>query len=183
VDLTDYLEGAEIAADLVNTRGSVSGREYLADTETLRRFMVERGLPVGRRPTRRDLEQVRALRTRLRAVFEAPDEAATAQLLNEHMSDADVAPRLSPARAGDWRMQFLPRNASVANELIALSAVGLAALVAHYGRRRLGICAADRCRDVFVDTSRNRSRRYCDETCSTRTNVAAFRARHASHRR
>jgi hypothetical protein len=30
---------------------------------------------------------------------------------------------------------------------------------------------------VFIDTSTNRSRRYCSDRCATRANVAAYRAR------
>ena len=33
------------------------------------------------------------------------------------------------------------------------------------------------CEHVYVDTSPNRSRRYCSERCSSRANVAAYRAR------
>ena len=42
---------------------------------------------------------------------------------------------------------------------------------------RLKICAAADCANVFVDESRNRSRRWCSERCSGRVNVAAFRSR------
>ena len=42
---------------------------------------------------------------------------------------------------------------------------------------RLKICAAVDCANVFVDESRNRSRRWCSERCSGRVNVAAFRSR------
>nr|WP_264674235.1 CGNR zinc finger domain-containing protein [Nocardioides lijunqiniae] len=45
------------------------------------------------------------------------------------------------------------------------------------GPSRLGVCEAAPCDHVFVDTSPNRSRRYCSERCSSRANVAAYRAR------
>ena len=34
--------------------------------------------------------------------------------------------------------------------------------------------------DLFVDLSKNRSRRYCDRGCGNRANVAAYRARKAA---
>ena len=34
-----------------------------------------------------------------------------------------------------------------------------------------------RCTNVYVDTSPNQSRRYCSDRCSSRANVAAYRAR------
>jgi len=43
--------------------------------------------------------------------------------------------------------------------------------------RRVRLCGAKDCDDVLVDLSKNRSRLYCSATCSSRVNVAAFRAR------
>ena len=57
------------------------------------------------------------------------------------------------------------------------SLMGLANLVCDLGATRLGICSEARCDNVFVDTSPNQSRRYCSDRCSSRANVAAFRAR------
>ena len=42
---------------------------------------------------------------------------------------------------------------------------------------RFGICVAANCDRVFVDTSKNASRRFCSLVCQNRTKVAAFRAR------
>ncbi|MFL6145504.1 MAG: CGNR zinc finger domain-containing protein [Labedaea sp.] len=41
-------------------------------------------------------------------------------------------------------------------------------------------CQAANCRNFFVDQSRNRTRRYCSNTCASRTTVAAHRARQSS---
>jgi len=43
---------------------------------------------------------------------------------------------------------------------------------------RVGVCAADTCQWLFIDESRNRSRRWCDMSdCGTREKVRRFRAR------
>jgi predicted RNA-binding Zn ribbon-like protein len=42
------------------------------------------------------------------------------------------------------------------------------------------MCAADDCDNVHVDLSKNRSRRFCGTLCANRTNVAAYRTRHAA---
>ena len=42
---------------------------------------------------------------------------------------------------------------------------------------RIGVCSAEGCDNVYVDTSRNASRRYCSNTCASRSTVAAYRAR------
>ena len=52
----------------------------------------------------------------------------------------------------------------------------LEAIRAH-GWDRFGICDALPCRCVFVDRSRNRSRRYCCDLCADRATQAAARAR------
>ncbi len=41
----------------------------------------------------------------------------------------------------------------------------------------LGRCNAEDCVRFFVDQSRNRTRRFCGNTCASRTTVAAYRAR------
>lgn len=55
--------------------------------------------------------------------------------------------------------------------------MGMAIVVCDLGPDRFGSCQAAKCANVFVDTSPNRSRRYCSDRCSSRANVAAFRAR------
>jgi predicted RNA-binding Zn ribbon-like protein len=42
---------------------------------------------------------------------------------------------------------------------------------------RLGVCSAERCDRVYVDTSRNGSRRFCSTACQNRVKAAAFRAK------
>jgi predicted RNA-binding Zn ribbon-like protein len=42
---------------------------------------------------------------------------------------------------------------------------------------RLGVCAAPACDRVFVDVSRNGTKRFCTEACQSRVKAAAHRAR------
>jgi predicted RNA-binding Zn ribbon-like protein len=74
-------------------------------------------------------------------------------------------------------MHVADRQSSVSELLIAESLMGLSTLVCDLGATRLGVCDASSCTNVFVDTSPNRSRRYCSDRCSSRENVAAYRAR------
>jgi len=46
-------------------------------------------------------------------------------------------------------------------------------------RDRLGVCTAPHCDRVYVDTSRNGSRRFCSTACQNRGKAAAFHERHA----
>jgi predicted RNA-binding Zn ribbon-like protein len=56
--------------------------------------------------------------------------------------------------------------------------MALANVIATGERERLRHCEAPDCRQILVDLSRNRSKRYCDaRTCGNRLHVAAYRER------
>jgi predicted RNA-binding Zn ribbon-like protein len=176
MDFASYTDwSVKTAADLVNSLGSVTGREYLAEPQDLRQFLKEHGL-AATTITQRDLDEVREVRDRLRSVWETKSERQRARLLNRLLAEAGTLPQVTD-HGGDWHLHYSPMEAPIAQRLAATAAMGLAVVVSDYGHDRLGICSADTCRDVYVDTSRNRSRRYCDETCASRMNVAAYRAR------
>ena len=97
--------------------------------------------------------------------------------LNALMSRHPITPRISDHDEHQLHLHVATDNASVAELLVSESLLGLATLVCDLGADRLGVCSAPPCQHVFVDTSPNRSRRYCSERCSSRANVAAYRAR------
>lgn len=170
-------EGATLAADLVNTLGSVSGNDYMPDTGSFREFLEEHGFE-GERPTESDLTAIRKLRKRLKDAFFAEDEAGTVEVLNSLLQKSKARPRMT-GHDGHWHWHYVDPDAPLTDRVTVVSAMGLATLLAEMGPERLGICHADDCAAVFVDVSKNRSRRYCDDTCSTRVNVAAHRSRKA----
>ena len=69
------------------------------------------------------------------------------------------------------------QRGTIAGLFVGESLLGLANLICDLGPTRLGVCAASPCTNVYVDTSPNQSRRYCSDRCSSRANVAAYRAR------
>ena len=166
-----------VAVNLVNTVGWPSGNEYLADEDDLRGFLEAHDLPQPRRVTPGDLEALRELRPRLRKVFEAGSIQDAAATLNGLLEEVEARPQLVETEDG-WDVRFVPGSSSVRSQVQAAAAIGLMHVVQAHGLARFGICNDANCRDVFVDVSRNRSRRYCNSICSTRTNVAAYRARH-----
>ncbi|MGH3442108.1 MAG: CGNR zinc finger domain-containing protein [Nitriliruptorales bacterium] len=169
-------ESVGAAVDLVNSLGSISGRDKLDSPDAARRFLSEHGLPAPADLDERDVDELRALRERTRVVFEAGDAQSRAQLLNELLADALATPQLTD-HDGHWHVHYAPADSSPATVVAAAAAMGLATVIAEAGHQRLGLCAADDCADVFIDASKNRSRRYCGDSCSSRTNVAAYRAR------
>lgn len=166
----DFLRYAEAAAALLNADLAEVGDlvAYLEDREHLRD-----------RATDRDCMLLRKFQRELRPVFEAgaaEDTTGVVERLNDLMGRHPITPRIS-GHDGELHLHVATDNASVAELLVGESLLGLATLVCDLGPNRLGVCAAPPCTDVFVDTSPNQSRRYCTERCSSRANVAAFRAR------
>lgn len=166
----------QAAADLVNTRGHPSGRELMGTPELAREFLAAHDFSGVENVSADDLAELHAARGRLEEVFYAPDEGSATGLVNDLLERYEVRPHLTD-HDGRWHFHYAPEEATLGRRVAADVVMGLAALIAEFGFERLGVCAADGCGDVFVDTSRNRSRRYCNEGCSSRTNVAAFRAR------
>ncbi len=163
--------------NLVNSQGSVTGREYLVTPDDVRELLDAQGLEGYGDVAESDLDPLRALRPELRAIFEAPSEKEAAAGINALLARSGAAPQMTD-HDGRWHLHYAADDAPLADRVAAVAAMGLATVVVRWGWERLGVCRADDCADVFVDTSRNKSRRYCDPSCSTRMNVAAFRARH-----
>jgi predicted RNA-binding Zn ribbon-like protein len=170
-------ESVALAVDLVNSMGSVSGKEYLETPDDVRRLLDKHGIPSPRTIRPDDIAEIHDVRARLRALFHASDDDESIRLVNSLLHDAGAVPQVTN-HDGRWHLHYVPDAAPIARRVAAAAAMGIAGVICEFGRDRLGICSASNCADVFVDTSRNRSRRYCDDTCSTRMNVAAFRARH-----
>jgi predicted RNA-binding Zn ribbon-like protein len=169
-----------MAVDLANTFDIVAGEEKLVTPEDLEAFLADHGADEWCRPnwavSEADLHEVRALRARLRQVFWAADRETAAMIINEILDDVEAVPRVSLHGEGP-HLHFEPVDGSPARWLGAVTAMGLSVALIEGGFERLGICESSSCDDVFVDTSRNRSRRHCSDTCTTRENVAAYRAR------
>ncbi|MDQ3981643.1 MAG: CGNR zinc finger domain-containing protein [Actinomycetota bacterium] len=178
MDFDHYTDpGVGVAVNLVNSLGSTSGYEKLRTPADLRELLDAQGLEGYGPVDEADLEPLRALRPRLRAIFEAPTDGEAAARINELLAESGAAPQMTD-HDGKWHLHYAADDAPLVDRIAAAAAMGIATVILHWGWERLGVCDAADCADVFVDTSRNRSRRYCDASCSTRTNVAAFRARH-----
>jgi hypothetical protein len=167
----DFIRYAEASAGLLNAEitdvdalaGHLAGREWLRD-----------------QCSDRDCMMLRRFQRELRPVFEASGAGDTRGVidgLNELMVRYPITPRLSEHDGADLHLHAASRSASVAELLVGESLLGLATLVCDLGPTRLGVCSATPCTNVYVDTSPNQSRRYCSDRCSSRANVAAYRAR------
>ena len=172
----DFVRYAERAAELVNGD--------LDDADGLLAVLHDRAW-LHADVSERDATALRRFCKELRSVFEASDagdEGAVVEQLNALLAKHPVTPYIaghdSTGPVGTrWHMHVADQQSSVSELLIAESLMGLSTLVCDLGATRLGVCHASSCANVFVDTSPNQSRRYCSDRCSSRENVAAYRAR------
>jgi predicted RNA-binding Zn ribbon-like protein len=168
----DFDAYAKTAVDLVNTRLDTLD-ELCATFGEDRSWMRDE-------VTDKDLAALRRAQRKLREVFEAGasgrDSIAVGEL-NTLLEAYPIQPRISGHEADDWHMHVTSRGASVSAEFLAGAAWGLAVWLCEFGSARFGVCADERCGNVYLDTSSNNCRRFCSERCATRSHVAAHRAR------
>jgi predicted RNA-binding Zn ribbon-like protein len=189
VELSSYVD---LAVRLVNTAGRRraagsprTGTGATAPGDRLQTVADLRALLLDEHHWRRiaseaDVEPLRALRAELRTVFEdaaVGEESAAVRRINVLLDSIQITPRLTGHDGAAWHLHFA-EGAQRASEGFASAAVlGVAFYVGEFGFSRLGTCQSSSCQNVFIDTSSNRSRRYCSDRCATRANVAAYRAR------
>ncbi|MEU9298160.1 CGNR zinc finger domain-containing protein [Streptomyces sp. NPDC012693] len=176
---------SDYAVRLVNTEEPARNKDALTSVEVIRELFGP-ATQMARRATDSDVTRFRAVRARLRAVFTAADEGdhtGAVDLLNSLLLEFPVSPQISGHDTLDedgrprWHMHLADHPSNATAGYAAIAAMGLAFHLTEFGADRLGLCQAPPCRNAYLDTSTNRSRRYCSDRCATRANVAAYRAR------
>jgi predicted RNA-binding Zn ribbon-like protein len=119
---------------------------------------------------------IRAWTGRLRPVFEAAP-AAKAALADGLLVTARCRPRLVSHHGLAPHLHYAALDAGLPARVRALTASGLAHLIADGAGHRLGCCLRDDCGVVFVDVSRGGGRRFCSVRCANAVNVRRHRAR------
>lgn len=176
----------EAAVGLVNelTPGESRSRPYPAPTDAERTVVITRVLTPrsGDRPRIGHGDAVELVRVahRLRDVFvavDADDLAGAAGAVNHLMADYGTHPQLDHDPVDGWHVHFHGADDSVVVGWTAGCSAALALAIGGDLAGRLGVCAAERCDRVLVDTSRNGSKRFCSTACQNRAKAATFRSR------
>jgi predicted RNA-binding Zn ribbon-like protein len=193
--------GGHAALDFVNSLDDRFGAggpvERLADYGALLRFAEQSHLLDARRARRlaqlapgaaeRALRSARELREALAAALYSrldgrPAPPAALRTLERHFHRAGRHRQLrwqrGAARGGalSWDWGRFAGRAELPVWLLAQSA---AALMMSETMERVRACGADTCRWLFLDTSRNHTRRWCDmKVCGNRMKARRFQARH-----
>lgn len=184
---TSPREGApgelELVRAFLNSVDIDAGLEELTDPRALARWLRGHGLlgprePVGDAELARALELREALRDVLGAHSGLPVDARSLRVVNAASAAAPVAVVIDPDCASALR----PATRGFDGAIGRLFAI-IARADADGTWDRLKACAADDCRWVFYDHSRNRSSSWCNmAVCGNRAKARAFRRRHAPPR-
>lgn len=176
------------AVTLINdvTPGERHGRPFPAPVGDALVEAVRNAVPRARTPglpTPADAVELAEWAGRLRQVVELVhtgdlDSACTE--LNQIMRESGAVPTLSRHDDEPWHLHFHAADATWAPSWAAPMATGLAVVLGNAVVERLGLCNAPVCDRVYIDISRNGTRRFCSITCQNRVKTAAFRARKAA---
>ena len=167
MDLASY---ADLAVRLVNSYSlGHEGGDQLATLDGLRALVADRQ-HLNHGLTRRDAEELRVLREEFREFFvscAAGNGADAADRLNSLLIQHPVHPQLSGHDGQPWHVHYR-ETGSMADKYAAGAAMGLAVRLSELGVGRFGTCQAAPCQGVFIDTSDERTRRYCSDQCAER---------------
>ena len=128
-----------------------------------------------------DARMIGSTVTEARRVIEDIDRedlATAARRVNVLLRRTGARPQLDTHGPGVWNLHFHGPDDTFGVGWSAGIAAGLAMALGTADAGRLGVCAAERCDRVHLDTSRNGGRRFCSTRCQNRAKNAAHRARH-----
>lgn len=173
--------GAYMAVTLINSWDEFDREhEHLRDADVLRRWLRGNGFPMAADAVSdADVERARQLRSRLTRAFDATTQAEAVAALNAVVEEFGTPPRLERA-AESWTFRSWPDEGEGLGFIAPYAALGLLEVIRDDGWARFGRCAGSPCRCVYIDRSRNRSRRFCCQLCADRVAQADYRRRRRS---
>lgn len=177
----DTEQSLAFVAALVNTESgsSASGEDELSTADQLEWLLDEHNYSGRRDGDERELTEVRRARGRLRRFWEVGGDDSV-ELVNRMLATARAMPQLVRHDHLDWHIHATAPDAPLAQRIEVEAALAIADVIRAGAREQLRRCAADGCDGVFVDLSRNGSKRFCSLRCGNRMNVTAYRERQAA---
>ena len=163
----------QAAVILVN---SAQPPDTLETVEELDDFYTDFGYTGRYEHSKAELDAVRRIRPRLRALLTAERDDAVA-IVNEMLASAKALPQLVRHDEYDWHLHAVDYQQPLVTRIVVETAMAMIDVIRADEMSRLDVCADDDCEGVVLDLSRNRSRRFCSTTCGNRNAVAAYRAR------
>ncbi len=179
VFIHDTQRSLAAAAHLVNTLPGFDDEDALTSGEDLEAFLSAHPYTGAIRRDEAELEALRGIRSRLRRLWEVDREHAV-PLVNDMLRDGHALPRLVIHDGFDWHVHATSDDAPLATRILVETAMAFVDVIRSDQYDRIRLCSADDCDSVYVDFSKNGSKRYCDTgNCGNRMNVIAYRRRKA----
>ncbi|MFE7844756.1 CGNR zinc finger domain-containing protein [Microbacterium sp. NPDC057407] len=168
-----------MVVDLVNTLPGFDGTDTLQTPDEFAEFLTRHPYTGVIRHDAEELEAVRALRERLQALWRV-DRVGAVPLVNGMLADGEALPRLVIHDGYDWHIHATSDESPLATRMMVEAAMAFVDVIRADEYQRVRVCSADDCESVYIDYSKNGSKRYCDTgNCGNRMNVIAYRARKA----
>ena len=105
-------------------------------------------------------------------------QSELAQQVNAELARLPISPAMVDHDGVGPHIHWTPTSATFDDRIISDILMALAQELCDNDTTRFGQCAADDCDDLFYDSTRNHSRRFCsDPRCANRTHTADHRAR------
>jgi predicted RNA-binding Zn ribbon-like protein len=178
--MSNYSHGAVLATDLVNTYEVFAREEHLGSVEALADFAADHGFDTGN-VTTADLDRLHTDRPSLRSAMLSNNEEEAVTALNDLLATTQPRPRLVTSIDGEWIFSYADPKAGLADQILAEATAEVLNEIRNDRLRWFSTCLSSTCKDVFVDKSRNHSRRYCTpDVCGNREAQRAHRSRQAN---
>lgn len=164
-------------------RGSGASEDRLDKSGWLDEWMAKRNLPLVAAATEAEFGELKRLRDELRrwaSLLAEGSELAESDMrtLNEALAQAAFTKSVSMTEAGIRLTERPVPAASGYRALIAAAAVSFAETLANLDSHRIRICDNRDCLWVFYDDTKNRSKRFCEDSmCGNLMKVRRFRER------
>lgn len=155
---------------------SASGADELSDPDALDRLLDSWQFSGRRDRDARELSDVKAARARLTAIWHL-DRDGVVDEVNAILAESNASPQLVRHDRLDWHIHATAADAPLAERMLVEAAMALIDVVRADAVDRLRDCEADDCAGIFVDLSKNGSKRYCSARCGNRMHVRAYRER------
>ncbi len=179
VFIHDTRQSLLAAVHLVNTLPGHDGVDALQTVDDFADYLAINPYTGAIRRDEAEIASVRGIRPRLRALWDVDREGAV-PLVNAMLRDGHALPQLTIHDAYDWHIHATNDDAPLATRIMVEAAMAFVDVIRSDEYDRVRVCAADDCDGVYIDFSRNGSKRYCDTgNCGNRMNVNAYRARKA----
>jgi predicted RNA-binding Zn ribbon-like protein len=177
-DTEDSLEFAIVIAN-TDPGASRSGLDELETVDQLAALLAQ--FPFTGRIDADDAElaEVRETRDLLRQLWSMHRDDMVVEV-NRMLRDAAAVPYLTRHGDLDWHIHATPFDAPLAERLRVEAAFALVDVIRMDETSRMRVCEADDCTGLFLDLSRNGSKRFCSVRCGNRMNTIAFRERQAA---